>query len=74
MKLNFEKGTAKHIVESFGKTVDEKGNIIDKDTGARVEYRGKAVTIDNLAMVEDGSDIFVDDRFASLVDYVERNR
>ena len=74
MKVTFEPGAAKHVIECFGKTLDEDGYIIDEVTHERVDYRGEEIHIDDLAMVEDGSDIFVDDSFGSLVDHIERNR
>jgi hypothetical protein len=74
MKLTFEKGTAEYIVESFGKEIDDKGYVINPETGKREQHRGRDVTKENLAIVEDGSDIFVDDSFDSLSEHVERAR
>lgn len=74
MNVNFEKGAGKHVVECFGKTLDDDGFIIDQDSGKRIQHRGDVVHIDDLALVEDGSTIFVDDSFGSLVEHVERNR
>lgn len=73
MKMTFQEGAEKHIVEAFGMTV-ESGYIVDPETGEREQYNGKDVHVDDLAMVEHGSDIFVDDSFDSLVEHVERNR
>jgi len=74
MNVNFEKGAGKHVIECFGKTLDSEGYIIDQESEKRVQHRGEEVHIDDLAMVEDGSNIFVDDSFGSLVEHVERNR
>ena len=74
MNINFEKGAGKHVVECFGKTLDEDGFIIDPDGEDRVQHRGDDVHIDDLAMIEHGSTLFVDDSFGSLVEHVERNR
>lgn len=74
MKMTFKQGATKHLVECFGKTVDPQGYVVDEETGERVQYRGEDVKAEDLAMVEHGSDIFVDDGFASLVDHIERNR
>lgn len=74
MKMTFEEGAGEFILEAFGKTVDASGYIIDQATGKREQYNGEDVRLEDLAMVEDGSDIFVDDSFDSLVDHVERNR
>lgn len=72
MKMTFEEGAEQYIVEAFGKSIEE-GYIVDEE-GDIVEYNGKEVRVEDLAMVEHGSDIFVDDSFDSLVDHVERNR
>lgn len=74
MTLKFERGAERRVIECFDKTVDSEGYIIDEETRKREEYRGKEVHIDDLGVIEDGSTRFVDDSFASLVDFVERNR
>lgn len=74
MNINFEKGAGEHVIECFGKTTDNDGYIIDQDDEERVQHRGEDVHIDDLGIIEDGSTLFVDDSFGSLVDHVERNR
>lgn len=75
MKMTFEPEAADHILSAFGKTTDDAGYIIDRETRKReTTPDGETITVDDLAMVEHGSDVFVDDNFASLVDHVERCR
>lgn len=75
MEVKFEREAVEHMLEPFGRTVDEDGYIIKEDTG---EYQlnpdGDRIKAEDLAMVEHGSDIFVDDSFGSLVEHVERQR
>jgi len=73
MKLTFEKETVEYIVRSFGKEIDDSGYVVNHD-GERVQHRGRDITKDNLAIVEDGSDIFVDDSFDSLSEHIDRTR
>lgn len=75
MKMTFEPEAATHVLSAFGATTDEEGFIVDRESGDRVTTPdGESITVDELAMIEHGSNVFVDDNFASLVDHVERNR
>mgnify|MGYP006882768598 CR=1 FL=1 len=75
MNLTFESEAVGYILPAFGVKIDEEGYVVDKESGDRVETpHGEHVTADELAMVEHGSDVFVDDNFASLVEHVERQR
>lgn len=75
MDVTFEKNAVEHVLASFDKTVDEQGYIIDEDSEERVRTpEGEEVKAEELAIVADGSDLFIDDNFASLVNHVERRR
>lgn len=78
MDITFEKGTEEHILNAFGKTVDDEGYVVDEDTGKRVRTpTGKEIHVDEFAGVEDGEngeDIFLTDDFTELADHVDRQR
>lgn len=75
MELTFEPDAVEHILPSFDVTVDDEGYIVNQNTGDRIENpEGEEVKTGDLAIVEDGSTIFVDDNFDSLVKHVERQR
>lgn len=65
----------KTILAEFGKEVDEDGFIVE--TGSRepvLNPRGEEVTLDELAAMADGSEIFIDNNFVSMMEYVESRR
>jgi len=74
MDITFEENAAEHVAASFGATVED-GYLFDQETGERITNPdGEHIHIDDLAIIEDGSTIFVDDNFDSLVKHVERQR
>ena len=75
MEMTFEADAVDHILTSFGVSTDGKGYIVSQETGERITNPdGDEITADHLAIIEDGSTIFVDDNFDSLVKHVERQR
>jgi hypothetical protein len=75
MDVTFEKDAVDHVLASFDKTVDENGYVVDGDTGERVQTpSGEELEAEELAIVAHGSELFIDDNFASLVEHVERQR
>lgn len=75
MDVTFEKDAVDHVLASFDKAVDEDGYIIKEGTGERVQTPGgEELRAEDLAIVAHGSDLFIDDNFASLVEHVERQR
>lgn len=75
MDVTFEKDAVDHVLASFDKTVDEDGYIVDEDSGERVRTpEGENLKAEELAIVAHGSDLFIDDNFASIVEHVERQR
>lgn len=75
MDVTFEKDAVDHVLASFDKTVDDQGYVINEDSEERVRTpEGEEIKAEELAIVADGSDLFIDDNFASLVKHVERRR
>jgi hypothetical protein len=75
MEMTFESEAAEHILASIGASVDEEGYVVDEEEETRITNPdGEEIKVDELAIVEDGSTIFVDDNFDSLVKHVERQR
>ena len=73
--MTFEPGAEEHIIASFGASVDNDGYITDSEDRERIQNpEGEYIQKDDLAIVEDGSTIFVDDNFDSIVKHVERQR
>lgn len=60
------------ILEEFDKEVDDDGFVVEQETGEPVlTPRGEEVTIEDLAGIAKGSEIFIDDNFVSILEYVE---
>jgi hypothetical protein len=75
MEMTFESEATEHILASVGASVDEEGYVVDEEEETRITNPdGEEIKVDELAIVEDGSTIFVDDNFDSLVKHVERQR
>lgn len=73
--MTFESEVMEHILASVGASVDEEGYVVDEEEETRITNPdGEEIKVDELAIVEDGSTIFVDDNFDSLVKHVERQR
>ncbi|NLV09138.1 hypothetical protein GOC74_04245 [Halomicrobium mukohataei] len=74
MEMTFESGAAEHVLASFGASVDSEGYIIDESGDRVTNPDGDEILAENIAIVEEGSTIYVDDNFDSLVKHVERQR
>lgn len=75
MELTFEPGAVEHVLAGVDAAVDDDGYVVDERTGERVTTPdGEEITAEELAIVEDGSTLFVDDNFDSLVKHVDRRR
>lgn len=59
-------------VEEFGKLIDKKGIIIDKETKEPVKcrYTSEILTVKNLGGVLPGSEIFISDTDTAYAGYV----
>lgn len=73
--LTFDESAAEFIIESFGKTTDGEGYIVDPERDEReTTPEGNEIHIDDFAGVEKGSQLFLDDDFTTLVEHVKRRR
>ena len=60
------------LLETFNKTIDEQGFIIDRETKEKVKcrYTGKYIKKENLGGILPGSDIFILDSDVAYARYV----
>lgn len=73
--LTFEDSSVDYILEMFDKTVDDAGYIVEQDTGERVlTPEGEEITVDELGIIADGSEMFIKDNYVSLLQYVKEHR
>lgn len=73
--LTFDQSATEFVLESFDKEVDDEGYIIDADTGEReTTPSGDPIKKEEFTGVEDGSTLFLDDDFMTLVDHIKRQR
>lgn len=62
------------VLAEFDKAIDDEGFVVEEDTGERVlTPRGEEITVSDLAGIARGSEVFVDDNFVSILEYVERD-
>lgn len=67
----FERSRIDYLLDLFDKEVDDQGYIVDAKTGEKVHSSdGNPLKADDLGVVGHGSEIFVEDDFTSIVDYV----
>lgn len=70
-EITFDESGREFVLDAFDKAVDDDGYIIEADDGTRVlTYDGKPLKEEELGLIAEGSDIFVEDNFASIVDFV----
>lgn len=70
--VTFAEDATDFILECFDKEVDSEGYIVEADTGERVlQPSGREIKADELAITAEGSEIFIDDNFTSIIEYVE---
>ena len=75
MEMTFDADATEHVLASVGAAIDGQGYVVDEETGKRkTNPDGEEIKADDVAIVEDGSTIFVDENFDSLVKHVERQR
>jgi hypothetical protein len=74
MEMTFEPDAAHHILASFDVSIED-GYIVEEPSSEPIKNPdGEKIKAENLAIIEDGSTIFVDDNFDSIVKHVERQR
>lgn len=78
MEMSFDETAAEWVLNCFGKEVNDRGFVVDKDTKEKVlTPDGKEIPIEDFAGVvkgDDGSTLFIKDNFASIVEYVKRKK
>lgn len=73
--LTFDESAAEFVLEAFDRELDSEGYIVDPETGDRVTTpNGEEVHRDEFSGLEEGSILYLDDDFMSLVDHVKRQR
>lgn len=73
--LTFDESAAELVLQSFGRDVDKEGYVINPETGEReTTETGEEIHKEHFAGLEEGSIIFLDDDFNTLVDHVKRRR
>lgn len=73
--LTFDESAAEFVLESFDKEVDAEGYVIDPDTEHReTTPDGEEIHVSEFAGLEEGSILFLDDDFTTLVDHIKRRR
>jgi len=73
--LTFDESAAEFVLEAFDREVDGEGYVINPKTGEReTTPDGEEIHRDEFTGVEDGSTLFLDDDFMTLVDHVKRQR
>lgn len=74
-ELTFDDSAVDFVLEAFDNTVDEEGYIIKKDTGERVlTPSGKPLTPEELGGIAKGSEIYVEDNYVSVLEYVKNKQ
>lgn len=75
MRIVFDKDAIDRVLKVFGKTVDDEGYIVE-DVGDKERVltpEGEELRKDELGVIASGSEIFIDNNYASLVDYVKES-
>lgn len=67
----FEDSRLEYLLELFDKEVDEEGFIVEAGSGERVISRsGKEIKKGDLGVIAHGSEVFIEDNFTEIVDYL----
>ena len=74
MEMTYDEEAVEHIAASFGASIDGDGFLVDDEGDRITNPEGEEIKAENLAIIEEGSTIGVDDNFDSLVKHVERQR
>ena len=70
--ITFEESAVDHVLREFDKSVDDEGYIIEEESGDRVlTPEGDELRVDDLGAIAKGSEIFIEDNFVSVLEYVE---
>ena len=73
--VTFDDEAVDFVLDCFDKVVDTDGYIVEGDSGERVlTPDGREIRAENLAITAEGSELFIDDNFASITEFVERKQ
>ena len=72
MKIIFDRDLKKEILQSFGKSVDSEGYLIDSKNSKRVlTNEGEEITLKEFAGITKGSEIYLKSDIISLIKYID---
>ena len=73
LKIIFDRSSIYFILKAFGKTVDDEGYIVEdtKEQERVLTPEGDELRKEDLGVIASGSEIFIKNNFASLVNYVK---
>ncbi|PSP56381.1 hypothetical protein BRC72_11990 [Halobacteriales archaeon QH_7_66_36] len=71
-ELTFDDSAIEFVLDAFDNAVDEEGYIIKEDTGERIlTPDGTPLTPEELGGIAKGSEIYVDDNYVSVLEYLK---
>lgn len=71
--ITFDKSAAKFILEAFGKTVNQEGYLVEKETSDHVlSKNGGHILISEFGGIAKGSEIYLKSDIVSMIDFVEK--
>jgi hypothetical protein len=76
IEITFGKSAVEPVLDEFDKTVDDDGLVVEQDTGNPVlTQSGNELRVENVGGIANGSEIYIENNFVSILEYVEsRNR
>jgi hypothetical protein len=73
--ITFDESTKEELLSCFGKTVDDEGYIIERDTGQKVvTQEGDRISIEEFAGIRKGSEIYLKSDLPSLIKLLDTIR
>lgn len=71
-ELLFDDSAVDFVLDAFDNAVDEDGYIVKEDTGERVRTPdGEPLTPADLGGIAKGSEVYVEDNYVSVLEYVK---
>jgi len=73
-ELTFDDSAVEHVLDAFDKEI-EQGFVVEQESGERVlRPDGEPVTRDDFGGIAKGSELFVENNYASILEYTKRNK
>ena len=70
--ITFDNSAVEFVLDAFGNTVDDEGYIVKEDTGERIlTPEGKPLSPEDLGGIAKGSEIYIEDNYVSVLEYVK---